>query len=251
MTVALLQHAASRRSEPTCLRSATNAPGRGSTELGHPVQHVAREARFGRRSSGGGSSSGTACPRTLRGPSASTRSPSARHILAIVLLAGVVRLFVPLGALVVHGNPQVFFQPDTDSYVQPAQSLVEHHRFATPRGPEMQRTPGYPLFLTLGVLADRIAAVTIAAQILLGTATVWLVALLARRVTVAGTGDASRPSIWAATAYALDPLSALYPSLLLTETLFTAVFVVHLLARKFSAVTRVAGVHAPAFVERL
>ena len=44
---ALLQHAASRRSESTCLRSATNATGRGSTELGHPVQHVAREARFG------------------------------------------------------------------------------------------------------------------------------------------------------------------------------------------------------------
>ena len=174
--------------------------------------------------------------------------PSARHILAIVLLAGVVRLFVPLGALVVHGNPQVFFQPDTDSYVQTAQSLVEHHRFATPRGPEMQRTPGYPLFLTLGVLADRIAAVTIAAQILLGTATVWLVALLARRVTVAGTGDASRPSIWAATAYALDPLSALYPSLLLTETLFTAVFVVHLLALLRFLETRAAGTAALAGV---
>ena len=53
---------------------------------------------------------------------------------------------------------------------------------------EIRRTPGYPLLLTLGVLADRIAAVTIAVQILLGTATVWMVALLARRVIGAGTG---------------------------------------------------------------
>ncbi len=57
-----------------------------------------------------------------------------------------------------------------------------------------------------------------------------MVALLARRVLGAGTGDASRFSLWAAAAYALDPLSILYPSLLLAETLFTAVFVVHLLA---------------------
>ena len=39
---ALLQHAASRRSEPTCLRSATNATGRGSTEFGHPVTRINR-----------------------------------------------------------------------------------------------------------------------------------------------------------------------------------------------------------------
>ena len=83
---------------------------------------------------------------------------------------------------------------------------------------EIRRTPGYPLLLTLGVLADRIAAVTIAVQILLGMATVWMVALLARRVIGAGTGDASRFSLWAAAAYALDPLSILYPSLLLTRT---------------------------------
>ena len=93
--------------------------------------------------------------------------------MAIVLLAGVVRLIVPLSALAVHGTPQVFFSPDTNSYVRPAQALVEHGSFTTTPGGsvEIRRTPGYPLLLTLGVLADRIAAVTIAVQILLGTAT--------------------------------------------------------------------------------
>ena len=113
---------------------------------------------------------------------------------------------------------------------------------------EIRRTPGYPLLLTLGVLADRIAAVTIAVQILFGTATVWMVALLARRVIGAGTGDASRFSLWAAAAYALDPLSILYPSLLLTETLFTAVFVVHLLALLLFLETRAVGTAALAGV---
>ena len=113
---------------------------------------------------------------------------------------------------------------------------------------EIRRPPGYPLLLTLGVLADRIAAVTIAVQILLGTATVWMVALLARRVIGAGTGDASRFSLWAAAAYALDPLSILYPSLLLTETLFTAVFVVHLLALLRFLETRAVGTAALAGV---
>ena len=98
------------------------------------------------------------------------------------------------------------------------------------------------------MLADRIAAVTIAVQILLGTATVWMVALLARRVIGAGTGDASRFSLWAAAAYALDPLSILYPSLLLTETLFTAVFVVHLLALLRFLETRAVGTAALAGV---
>ena len=170
--------------------------------------------------------------------------------MAIVLLAGVVRLIVPLSALAVHGNPQVFFSPDTNSYVRPAQALVEHGSFTTTPGGsvEIRRTPGYPLLLTLGVLADRIAAVTIAVQILLGTATVWMVALLARRVIGAGTGDASHFSLWAAAAYALDPLSILYPSLLLTETLFTAVFVVHLLALLRFLETRAVGTAALAGV---
>ena len=89
---------------------------------------------------------------------------------------------------------------------------------------------------------------TIAVQILLGMATVWMVALLARRVIGAGTGDASCFSLWAAAAYALDPLSILYPSLLLTETLFTAVFVVHLLALLRFLETRAVGTAALAGV---
>ena len=64
-------------------------------------------------------------------------------VLAIVLLAGVVRLIVPLSALAVHGNPQVFFSPDTNSYVRPAQALVEHGSFTTTPGRSVEKTCSY------------------------------------------------------------------------------------------------------------
>ena len=152
--------------------------------------------------------------------------PAIPRLRWILLLAVVVRAAFPLSVLAVHGDPGVFTQLDSGSYVRPAESLVEHGRFTTPGGsPEIQRTPGYPLLLTLGVLAGRITLVTIAAQVLLGIATVLGVALLARRVL-----PDSRAARWAAAFCALDPLSVMYPSLLMTETLFAAVFVAHLYA---------------------
>ena len=142
----------------------------------------------------------------------------------LLLVALVVRLFIPLGAYAVHGNPQVFVQPDTNSYVQPARMLLERGRFESPGGrPEIQRTPGYPLLLTLGVFTGRLTATTIIVQILLGVGTVFGVALLARRWSW-------QVAQWAAVFYALDPLSVLYPSTLMAETLFAAVFVAHLCA---------------------
>ena len=145
------------------------------------------------------------------------------HILIVVVAIGV-RLALPLSALVVHGDPEVFVQADTNSYVRPARMLVERGRFESPGGrPETLRTPGYPLLLTIGVLADRLIATTIVVQILLGAGTVFVVALLARRWT-------PQAAVWAAAFYALDPLSVFYVSTLLTETLFTAVFVAHLYA---------------------
>lgn len=75
------------------------------------------------------------------------------------------------------------------------------------------------------MLADRITLVTIAVQVLLGVATVLGVALVAQQVA-----PDWRLARWAATFCALDPLSVMYPSLLMTETLFATVFVAHLYA---------------------
>ncbi len=152
----------------------------------------------------------------------------ARSRLALILaLALGVRLAVFLGALAVHGDPQAFASEDTDTYVQTAVMLAEHGQFSNRAGsPEIARTPGYPLLLTIGVLAGDVTLVTIGIQILLGVGTVLGVAALARRL-VPGSPHVAE---WSAAIYALDPLSIVYPSLLLTETLFAALFVAHLIA---------------------
>ena len=152
------------------------------------------------------------------------------------------RLAVPLGAFVVHGSPQWFTTEDTDDYLQASVALVDEGRFTTRDGsPEMQRTPGYPLLLAVGALAGHVTLVTIGLQILLGVGTVWVVARLARRLAP----SEPRLAQWSATIYALDPLSVVYPGLLLTETLFAALFAAHLLALS-SCLRAPAGVARPA-----
>ena len=152
------------------------------------------------------------------------QTPPLARILALAL---VVRVAVPLGAFAVHGSPQWFTTADSDTYLQPALALAGDGRFTGRDGaPETQRTPGYPLLIAVGALAGHPTLVTIGLQIVLGVGTVWAVALLARRLAP----DSPHLARWSATIYALDPLSVVYPSLLLTETLFAALFAAHLLA---------------------
>ena len=147
---------------------------------------------------------------------------------AILLLALLARVLVPLGAMAVHGDSGVFHTPDTDSYLSTATSLVEEGRFAQNGVAEIRRTPGYPLLLAVGVLAGRPEAVTITLQILIGMLSVYGVYALARRLLTFGRPWDSRVASLAALLYALDPLSVFYSSVLLSETLFTALFIGHL-----------------------
>ena len=149
------------------------------------------------------------------------------RLAPILVVALVVRLVVPLGAFAVHGSPLWFTVEDTDTYLQPALALADHGRFTTGDGsPETLRTPGYPLLLAVGALLGHVTVVTIGLQIILGVGTVWAVGLLGRRLAP----GSPRVAQWSATVYALDPLSVVYPGLLLTETLFAALFAAHLLA---------------------
>ena len=158
----------------------------------------------------------------------SDRGVGVTRIGAILLLALLARLLVPLGAVAVHGDSGVFHAPDTDSYLSTATSLVEEGRFAQSGEAEIRRTPGYPLLLTIGVLAGRPEAVTIILQVLIGMLSVYGVYALARRLAMFGKPWDSSVASLAALLYALDPLSVLYSSVLLSETLFTALLIAHL-----------------------
>ena len=66
----------------------------------------------------------------------------------LIILSLFIKLFIFL--FFFHGNAEQITQPDSNSYLAPAQSLLSQHSFY-----EMfERTPGYPLFIA-GLFWDR------------------------------------------------------------------------------------------------
>ena len=143
------------------------------------------------------------------------------NIWFVLGLALFLRTLLPILGYCYTRDVTIFYTPDTASYIVPARELVAHHRFFSDGAPEIIRTPGYPLLLTVGLLLGRLELATITLQILLSCFTVFMVyrtaCLLFEREEIA---------IIAAGLYAIDPLSILFASLLAAETLFTAVVMV-------------------------
>jgi 4-amino-4-deoxy-L-arabinose transferase-like glycosyltransferase len=143
-----------------------------------------------------------------------------RHALG---LAAVLRiLFALVGYLHAGGDVHVFYQWDTKTYLAPARELVAHLRFFGDEGPELQRTPGYPLLLAAGLLVGRLEFV-IVLQLLLALFTMFMVYRIAQLLL-----DDEPTAILAATLYAVEPLSIFYVSQLLSEILFMSLVVVWL-----------------------
>jgi len=141
----------------------------------------------------------------------------------VLSLALCLRLMLPLLGLLYTHDIKIFSSVDTWSFVVPAQELINHHRFFMHGAPEIIRTPGYPLLLTVGLLAGQLELVTLLLQVLISCFTVYMVyqtaSVLFKRETVA---------IVAAALYAVEPLSIRYTSTLVTETLFSALAIVWL-----------------------
>ena len=150
------------------------------------------------------------------------------RIRTILLCALLVRVLLPIIAITLHGDRNVFHAPDTLSYLAPATSLTEEGAFQVNSNPEIRRTPGYPLLLTVGLFTGSMEATIIAFQILLGLISVYGVYALTRRLPLIKEPWSSRAASIAALLYAADPLSMFFTVQLLTETLFTTLFVGHL-----------------------
>lgn len=142
---------------------------------------------------------------------------SRKPLVFVLGLAGALRLATPLLALAIASERPLFREPDSFGYLRVAEQLTSTGRFAVDGAPEIVRTPGYPLLLAIGVLARRVDAVTIGLQIGLSCLTVWLVF----RIGLLSFAE-RRASLAAAALLACEPLSVLYASKLLSETLFTA-----------------------------
>ncbi|MGA3080090.1 MAG: glycosyltransferase family 39 protein [Terracidiphilus sp.] len=137
-----------------------------------------------------------------------------------VAMAAVLRLALLAAALVRTGT-SVIASGDTASYLEPGRNLLFFGRFYTGMFPEIDRTPGYPLFLAIVSLPG--AAIAALAQVILSVFTVVLVWRLARAVF-----EEDRIALTAAWLFAFEPLSIIYSVRLLPETLFLALLLLSL-----------------------
>ncbi len=118
-------------------------------------------------------------------------------------------------------EPPPCLEPDTSSYLIPGRNLLLHGRFYADGVPDLLRTPGYPLFLAVTSMAGPVAGA--AANVLLSVFSVILVWRLGRTAF----GD-ERFAIGAAWIFAFEPLSVANSVVLLSETLFLALFLLSL-----------------------
>jgi hypothetical protein len=133
-----------------------------------------------------------------------------------VIAAAVVRLTLLAASLSRVGTRALIF-PDTWSYFEPGRNLLLHGRFFADGVPDLVRTPGYPLFFAIASLAGLPAAAV--ANVTLSVFTVITVWKLGQAVF-----EDSRIALVAAWIFALEPVSVANSVLLLSDTLFLALY---------------------------
>lgn len=136
-------------------------------------------------------------------------------------LAGLTLLAVGLRLAVVawvqHRDPALALTNDSNSYLSPAKALVREHlykRSPGTAGPELLRTPGYPLLIAgvYKVFGER-QAVLLASQATLSAAVVPLTFAVARRLT------SVRAALIAAAIVAAEPSLVTAPAMVMSEWL--------------------------------
>jgi hypothetical protein len=160
-----------------------------------------------------------------------------RQLAGPVIAAVLVRLGL-LAVVLARSGSGALYRPDTLSYLDPGRSLLLHGRFVEDGLPDIARTPGYALFLALICVAGPVAAAV--AQVVLSAFSTVLVWRLARAVF-----SVARIALVATWIFAFEPLSISYSILLLSETLFLALFLMSLIRlvdflrdRKLSALAK-------------
>ena len=130
-------------------------------------------------------------------------------------LAGItLRVALMVAAYLLTGT-QIMTQGDTASYLEPGRNLILHGQYANGGLPEIDRTPGYPLFTMLTGMAFNNVLLTVIAQIVVSMLSLLLVWRIAERVFP--NRGAGITAVWL---YALEPISILYTVRLMPETFF-------------------------------
>lgn len=108
-------------------------------------------------------------------------------------------------------------QGDTWSYLIPGRNLVLHGAFATGGIPELDRTPGYPIFAELSGMILNNTLLTVCVQIALSLLSIWVAATIAERLFLD-----RRAAVLTAWLLACEPLSVVSTARIMPETLFVA-----------------------------
>lgn len=150
-------------------------------------------------------------------------------IWAVLTLAFLLRSLLTIVVLAIN-HTSAAYTPDTESYLITARKLIESGQFATSVQPEIFRTPGYPLLLIPGILLGQQEIVAIFIQIMLSCFTIFLI----YKIALAIWGE-SKIATFCALLYAVEPVSILCQTLLMPETLFTALITlfIYLLIKYF------------------
>lgn len=136
--------------------------------------------------------------------------PSIRLILFVAFL---IRLGIFGIALWQANDLTIFHAKDSSTYLAPARELLASGNFEVNDLPEVIRTPGYPIFLTIGIFARNVEVITSALQIILSIISCYLIFLIGKIITNANSAK------FAALLFCFEPLSITYAFYLLSETL--------------------------------
>jgi len=137
--------------------------------------------------------------------------------LAWPLIAAAVLRMGLLATVLVRTGTSILISTDTGSYLGPGRNLLLHGRFFANGVPDLFRTPGYSLFLAITSLAG--LPVAVMANTIVSIFSVLLVWKLARTTF----GD-DRIALGAAWIFAFEPVSVSHSFVLISETLFLALF---------------------------
>ena len=137
-------------------------------------------------------------------------------IWAVLTLAFLLRSLLTIVVLAIN-HTSAAYTPDTESYLITARNLIESGQFANSVQPEIFRTPGYSLLLIPGILLGQQELVAIFIQIMLSCFTIFLI----YKIALAIWGE-SKIATFCALLYAVEPVSILWLTMLMPETLFTA-----------------------------
>jgi len=135
-------------------------------------------------------------------------------ILPAMAVGAVLRVTLAAAAFILTGTG-VITQGDTASYVVPGRNLILHGAYITNGLPEIDRTPGYSIFVAISGMLFGNVLLVIMIQIALSMISLVLIHNIARR-----TFPNCRAGAIATWLYACEPVSILYTARLMPETLF-------------------------------